>query len=48
MIGMPKESPDSLLRPTSSRDDIIYISNDVASDINGASYKPFDETLPLI
>ncbi|KAJ3499716.1 hypothetical protein NLG97_g121 [Lecanicillium saksenae] len=48
MIGMLQESPDSLPRLTFSRDDVIYISDDAASDINGASYEPFDETLPPI
>lgn len=43
-----KESPDSSTRLMSSSDDVIYISDDAVSDVNGASYEPFDETLPPI
>ncbi|OAA70205.1 peptidase u61 ld-carboxypeptidase a [Akanthomyces lecanii RCEF 1005] len=43
-----EESPDSSPRLASSRDDIIYISDDATSDINDVSHEPFDESLPSI
>ncbi|TQV90287.1 hypothetical protein IF1G_11046 [Cordyceps javanica] len=48
MIGVSKESPDSSPRLASSRDDIIYISDEAVSDIDDASHEPFDESLPSI
>lgn len=48
MIDLPKRSPYLSPRPASGRDDVIYISDDAASDINDASHEPFGETLPSI
>ncbi len=48
MISVSKESLNSPLRLALSRDDVIYISNDIALDINDTSHKAFNKSLPSI
>ncbi|TQW01604.1 hypothetical protein IF2G_10868 [Cordyceps javanica] len=48
MIGVSKGSPDASPRLASSRDDVVYISDDAASDANDMSHERFDESLPSI
>ncbi|XWW94495.1 hypothetical protein V2A60_002438 [Cordyceps javanica] len=48
MIGVSKGSPDASPRLASSRDDVVYISDDAASDANDTSHERFDESLPSI
>lgn len=48
MVSVLKESSDSSPTLALSRDGVIYISDDAASDIDDAFYKAFNKSLPLI